>query len=213
MPQRKSPIIFSKVIHRVPARTQTANTMISHTEPELAILEGIGEAEQGGLRVTQRELARKAGLSLGMTNALLRQFAERGWVKLTKLSTRSVVYALTPDGVAEIAHRTAGYFRRASRNSERYRDRLEAYIMGAKESGASTVVLAGSSDLEFLLEYLCERHGLVFVKSADLERARTLGRKPGVVIVLAERSEPVSIDGTPALFSLDPGYASPLKTS
>jgi len=166
--------------------------MISHIEPELAILERIGEAEQGGLRVTQRELASKAGLSLGMTNALLRQFAERGWVKLTKLSTRSVVYALTPDGMAEIARRTAGYFRRASRNSERYRDRLEAYILGAKESGASTVVLAGSSELEFLLEYLCERHGLVFVKSADLERARTLGKRRGVVLLLGDEAEPVA---------------------
>jgi DNA-binding MarR family transcriptional regulator len=158
----------------------------TYSEPELAILEGIGEAERGGSRITQRELARKAGLSLGMTNALLRQFAERGWVKLTKLSTRSVVYALTPDGISEIARRTAGFFQRASRNSELYRDRLEAYIVEAKVSGASTLVLAGSSDLEFLLEYLCDRHGLVFVKSADPERARSLGQKRGVVLVFGD---------------------------
>lgn len=163
--------------------------MISRIEPELAILEGIGEAEQGGLRVTQRQLANKAGLSLGMTNALLKQFTERGWVKLTKLSTRSVVYALTPEGIAEIARRTASFFRRASRNSERYRERLESFILGAKDSGASTVVLAGASELEFLVEYLCERHGMVFVKSADPERVRALGKKRGVVVLLGDGAE------------------------
>ncbi len=163
--------------------------MTSSTEPELRILEGIGMAEQGGSRITQRELASKAGLSLGMTNALLRQFADRGWVKLTKLSTRSVVYALTPDGVAEIARRTAGYFQRAAKNTELFRARLETYIIRTKAEGASTLVLSGGSDLEFLLEYLCERHGLVFVKSSDLEKARSLSRRPGVALVLAEREK------------------------
>jgi hypothetical protein len=167
--------------------------MIPNNEPELAILESIGEAEQGGSRITQRELASKAGLSLGMTNALLRQFAERGWVKLTKLSTRSVVYALTPDGMSEIALRTAGFFKRASQNTELYRVRLESFVVAAKSSGVSTLVLAGSSDLDFLLEYLCERHGLVFVKSADPERARSLGKKSGVALLFGDG--PVSGDG------------------
>ena len=159
---------------------------MSYNEPELAILEGIGEAERGGSRITQRELARKAGLSLGMTNALLRQFADRGWVKLTKLSTRSVIYALTPEGIAEIARRTAGFFNRASRNTERYRDRLEAYVLGAKRDGVMTLVLVGASEVEFLLEYLCERHGLVFVVSLDQERAEALAKRPGVALIYAE---------------------------
>ncbi|HOX31152.1 MAG TPA: transcriptional regulator [Spirochaetales bacterium] len=162
----------------------------SYSEPELALLEGIGEAEQGGLRITQRELASKAGLSLGMTNALLKQFAEVGWVKLTKLSTRSMVYALTPEGMAEVARRTAGFFRRASRNTGRYRERLESFILSAKASGASTLLLAGTSDLDFLLEYLCELHGLVYVKSADPERARALGRRPNVSVLYAEGAAP-----------------------
>lgn len=163
---------------------------MTNEEPELAILESIGEAEQEGSRITQRELASKAGLSLGMTNALLKQFAERGWIKLTKLSTRSVVYAITPAGLAEVARRTAGFFSRASRNSDRYRGRLEAFILDAKAEGVSTLVLAGSSELDFLLEYLCDRHGLVFVKSADLERARALGRRPSVAVIYAGSPAP-----------------------
>jgi DNA-binding MarR family transcriptional regulator len=180
--------------------------MTSYNEPELAILEGIGEAEKEGFRITQRELASRAGLSLGMTNALLRQFAQRGWIKLTKLSTRSVVYAITPAGLAEIARRTAGFFYRASRNSEKYRGRLEAFILEAKAAGVSTIVLAGASELDFLLEYLCERHGLVFVKSADPERACALGRRSNVTVIYADSSPS-------ALFQKTSGISAPARLS
>jgi DNA-binding MarR family transcriptional regulator len=173
----------------------------TYNEPELAILEGIGEAEREGHRITQRDLAGRAGLSLGMTNSLLRQFAERGWVKLTKLSTRSVVYALTPEGMSEIGRRTAGFFRRASRNSERYRARLEAFVADAKNAGASTLVLAGTSDLDFIVEYLCELHGIVCVKSSDLERVHAFARRPSVAVLYADEFSSESREGLVARLS------------
>ena len=159
-----------------------------HNDSEILLMESIYAAEVGSARLTQRELARKAGLSLGMTNALLWRLAERGWVKLTKLSTRSVRYALTPEGIGEILRRTAGYFRRAARNAGLYRNRLEEYVLSVKGAGAGTLVLSGTSEVDFILEFLCERHGLVFVKSADPERTRTLGRRPGVALLLSEQA-------------------------
>jgi DNA-binding MarR family transcriptional regulator len=159
---------------------------MNDTDTELSLMESIGEAEHSQARITQRELASRAGLSLGMTNALLRRLAGSGWVKLTRLSTKNVRYALTPEGMGEIARRTAGYFRRAARNADRYRARLELFIMEAKRAGASTLLLAGASELDFLLEYICERHGMVFVKTTDYARARSTGRRPGVALLYAE---------------------------
>jgi len=162
-------------------------------ESELFLMESLGEAERAQARITQRELASRTGLSLGMTNALLRRFAERGWVKLTRLSAKSVHYALTPEGMSEVARRTAGYFRRAARSAEQYRARLEQFVMRAKRDGARTLVLAGASELDFLLEFACDRHGLVFVRTADLERARAMGARPGVVILYAESTDGVQM--------------------
>jgi DNA-binding MarR family transcriptional regulator len=158
-------------------------------DSELSLLEKIYESEHGQSKLTQRDLAEASGLSLGMTNALVRRFAESGWVKLTHLSSKSVRYALTPAGVAEIAQRTAGHFQRAARNADLYRDRIEAFVLEAKAQGAMTLVLAGSSEMDFLLEYVCERHGLTFVKSADRERAVSLGKRPGVILVAADVEE------------------------
>jgi DNA-binding MarR family transcriptional regulator len=167
-------------------------------ESELFLMENLGEAGRTQSRITQRELATRSGLSLGMTNALLRRFAEKGWVKLTRLSAKSVQYALTPEGLAEVARRTAGYFRRAARSAEQYSARLEQFVMQAKRAGAQTLVLAGASELDFLLEYACDRHGLVFVRTADQERAQAMSGRPGVVILYAESTEETQLSSNAA---------------
>jgi DNA-binding PadR family transcriptional regulator len=163
--------------------------MISN-ETELFLMESLSEAERSQARITQRELASRTGLSLGMTNTLLRRFAEKGWVRLTRLSPKSIHYALTPEGVGEVARRAAGYFRRAARNADQYRTRIEQFVIKAKTDGASTLVLAGASELDFLLEFICERHRMVFVRTADPERARMMGRRTGVVLLYAETTSP-----------------------
>jgi DNA-binding MarR family transcriptional regulator len=162
------------------------NDLSNYNDSELSVLRTIRESESSAERLTQRELARATGISLGMINMLLRRLAERGWVKLTRLSPKTMRYALTSAGLSELARRTAGYFSRASRSAELYRDRLEAYAVKAKRDGARTIVLYGSSEVEFLIAYVCERHGLVFVKSSDKEKARQLARKSGGILLLAE---------------------------
>jgi DNA-binding MarR family transcriptional regulator len=162
------------------------NDFSGFNDSELSVLQTIRESETTTERLTQRELARRTGISLGMINILLRRLAERGWVMLTRISAKSVRYALTPAGVSELARRTAGYFRRASRSSDLYHDRLESFVLEAKRTGAETLVLVGTSAVELILAYVCERHGLVFVKSLDAERSISLARKDGVVLLFSE---------------------------
>lgn len=159
------------------------------TDTELSIMESIAAASGSDEVLTQREIARVSGLSLGMTNALLKRLAERGWIKLNRISTRTIRYAISPEGVAEIARRSAAYFRRSARNAEAYRDKLESFILGRHREGIATIVLVGASDLDFLLEYICERHGIVFLKSADFAGTRAFAKKPGVLLLAAKDSE------------------------
>ena len=58
-------------------------------------------------RLTQRELARELGISLGRTNYALRALMDKGWVKAQKFGRsdhkRGYLYRLTPRGLAEKA--------------------------------------------------------------------------------------------------------------
>jgi DNA-binding MarR family transcriptional regulator len=173
-----------------PAAEASSALASSPADAELAILESIYESQRRERALTQRELAESAGLSLGMTNALLKRFADKGWVMLRRLSARHIQYALSPEGVAEIARRSYRYFRRTARSAAMYRDILEAFAMRVKRGGAERVVLAGASDLDFILEYACERHGLTFVKGADPAKAARLAADPSTVLIEAEGDDP-----------------------
>lgn len=164
-------------------------------DAELAILESIYSSQKREQSLTQRDLADAAGLSLGMTNALLKRFAEKGWILLRRLNARTINYALTPEGVNEIAHRTYRYFKRTARNASVYRDLIESFVMDIKRKGAARLVLAGSSDLDFLLEYACERHGLLFVKGINAEKAARLGGDDQTVVVEAESGAAFGLPG------------------
>lgn len=155
-------------------------------DAELAILESIYASQRRSQDVTQRDLAAAAGLSLGMTNALLRRFSDKGWVLLKRLNSRNIQYALTPEGVNEIAHRTYRYFRRTARAAGLYRDMIESFVIRKKRDGVTRIVLAGASDIDFLIEYACERHGLLFIKSVDPAKAQRLAGDAGTVIIHPE---------------------------
>jgi DNA-binding MarR family transcriptional regulator len=172
----------------------TENHKSDFNDSELSVLHTIRESEASAGRLTQRELALRTGISLGMVNALLKRLAKRGWVKLSTISAKTIQYTLTPMGISELTRRTASYFLRASRGAELYRDRLEFFAIEAKRCGAETIVLVGPSEIEFLVAYVCERHGLVFVRSADPEKAKSLGRKEGVLLLLSESLDASTFD-------------------
>ena len=159
---------------------------VSPDDTELAVLESLYASGKRADGLSQRQLAKAAGVSLGLVNALLKRFAGKGWVLLRRASPRQVEYALTPAGVSEIAHRTYRYLRRSARSASLYRDLFEAFVLDAKAKGLRTVVLAGHSDLDFILEYASERHGLCFAKGLDPAKAVALARSPDTIVVLSE---------------------------
>jgi EPS-associated MarR family transcriptional regulator len=67
-------------------------------------------------KLTQRELAKKLGISLGGANYCLKALIEIGHIKAGNFSNnpdKSVyLYLLTPQGIAEKARLTAGFLKR-----------------------------------------------------------------------------------------------------
>ncbi len=161
---------------------------MNHKESELQLLEAIYACQDEAERSSQRSLADRAGLSLGMTNALLRRFAERGWVKLLHISGRSLRYILTPAGVEEILLRSMSYFSRAARSASLYRDRIEEFVRRVAAEGRTSLVLEGSAELDFLFDYSCMRHGLAFYKNPIQAKREALAADPGSIFVGSGRS-------------------------
>jgi hypothetical protein len=81
---------------------------------------------------------------------------------MRKLSPRKVQYVLTPEGVKELSRRSYRFLKKSIRNVAECRVQLEALVIHAKSLGARGLCLVGSSEVDFVLDYLCRHHELSF---------------------------------------------------
>ena len=84
---------------------QTVNSLTGE-EAELRVLEDI---HRRAAAVRQRDLAHVVGLSVGMTNAIVRRLAGKGWLQIRKVNNRNVQYIVSPKGLERLARRSYRY--------------------------------------------------------------------------------------------------------
>ena len=110
-------------------------------------------------------------MSLGMMNAILGRFAERGWIMLTNVNGRKLAYSVTPDGISELTKRGKTFALRTFKLANVYSETFCKKFMEAKASGKTKVVLYGDSYVKFIIKYACSEIGLEFEQkevSADV---------------------------------------------
>ena len=93
----------------------------------LEILEAIEESSD----VTQRHLARRLGVALGLANSYLKRCVRKGLIKVQQAPANRYLYYLTPKGFAEKSRLTAEYLRVSLSFYRRASDSLAA-IFSAK---------------------------------------------------------------------------------
>ncbi len=141
---------------------------MSSQEKEIDILETIS---RGRRRISQRDLARTIGLSLGMTNSILKRLVQKGWLQIRKVNNRNIQYIISPLGMERIARRSYRYLRRTIRNVVHYKEAIASLAREVSQKGYGTVVLIGESDLDFIVEHACLRNRLRLLRVDSVEDA------------------------------------------
>src|SRR3954454_17246993 len=59
------------------------------------------EAVEQDSRITQRNLATRLGIALGLTNVYLRRLVRKGYIKCDNVQSNRISYLITPRGIAE----------------------------------------------------------------------------------------------------------------
>ncbi len=150
-------------------------------DPELEVLRHLAHAED----VRQRDLARIIGMSLGMTNAILKRLARKGLIIIRKVNNRNIVYAVSPDGFEEIARRSYRYLRRTIKNVVVYRETIESLVELIAGQGFEQIDLIEESDLDFIVEHAC---GVASLRYRRRRAAAPIAR--GAFILHSEQLDP-----------------------
>ena len=137
---------------------------VNNEDKELEILQNIYSAPSS---IRQRDLAKIVGLSLGMTNAVVKRLVGKGWLKIRKVNNRNIRYVVSPAGVEAISKRSYRYFKRTIKNVVFYKESIDDLVRFAEHKGYDGVFLKGRSDLDFIVEHSCRQHGVDYVVSPE----------------------------------------------
>ena len=134
-------------------------------EKEIEILERISRSKS---TIRQRDLARIIGLSLGMTNSILKRLTNKGLLQIKKVNNRNIQYMVSPAGMEAIARRSYRYFKRTLKNVVAYKEAMDDLVQEIKQKGCRRLVLIGKSDLDFIVEHFCDKYRVEYRNVRDL---------------------------------------------
>ena len=140
-------------------------TATAATDKELEVLETIHSASENGETMVQRDIAHVVGVSVGMTNAIMKRLVKKGLITIRKVNNRNIHYAVSPEGVRALSQKSYRYFRRTIKNVVYYKEKIGSILEEVRERGYGRVVLAGRSDLDFIVEHFCFKYGLEFCRA------------------------------------------------
>ena len=96
---------------------------------------------------TQRDLAKRIGVALGLTNLMLRRLAKKGYIKIVNVKRSRLRYLITPNGVMEKARLTREYLEYSLFFYRHVRGFLHEELRRMIQSGQRRVVLLGTGEL------------------------------------------------------------------
>ena len=96
---------------------------------------------------TQRTLATKLGVALGLTNLYLKRLARKGYIKVTTIPRNRIRYLLTPQGFAEKSRLTYLYMQFSLSYYRDMRTRLKEMMSTFDASHGQRVVIYGTTEL------------------------------------------------------------------
>ena len=184
--------------------------MNRHQERNLEILTAIGE----GRPLTQRALAQRLGVALGLTNLYLKRLAKKGFIKITEFprkphARKRLRYIVTPKGLLEKSRLTYDYMSYSLGIYRRTRETLRDTLSHLPGNGTKRVVLYGVGEAAELAYVTLKELGLepigVFAREAGGDflgfPVRSVAEivdesLDGIIVATFDRPEPYVADLT-----------------
>tara|TARA_B100001971_G_C18185684_1_gene535457 strand:- start:123 stop:827 length:705 start_codon:yes stop_codon:yes gene_type:complete len=124
-------------------------------------------AVDGEESLSQRGLAVRLNIALGLTNAYLKRCVRMGLVKVRRTPSNRYAYYLTPKGFGEKSRLTANYLFRSFDFYRKARNQCDQLLGEAADSGLCRVALVGAGELAEIALLCALQHEVEVVGVAD----------------------------------------------
>ena len=128
---------------------------------------------------SQRDLAVKLNISLGLVNSFIKRLANKGYFKITSVPRNRVKYILTPKGATEKARLTYEYIQYSYRFYKNARAKLRVILHELEKEENRHVVFYGAGEFAEIAYISLQESSLKLVSVVDDEKSgkNFLGKK------------------------------------
>ncbi len=141
--------------------------------------------------LSQRSLAHKLNISLGLTNAILQNLIHRGWVKAQKMTGRKILYLITPKGMVQATNFIYDRVRETQHYYQYAKDLLTTHFTNLYDKGTRGAAVYGTGQLAEItyLSLLDSPLKLHSILTDDSSKKKFLGHE---VLNLSEFAQKIS---------------------
>ncbi|WP_417432244.1 winged helix-turn-helix transcriptional regulator [Kiloniella sp.] len=132
--------------------------------------------------ISQKDLSREVGISVGMVNWHVKRFVAKGLVKLQEAPLRRYLYYLTPEGFSEKAKLTADFLHASFDAFRQGREQYSALLDLCSVNGWQNIVLLGNTELTELAVLVSHQFPKINLV-AVIGRSGTRSSPHGLVLV------------------------------
>lgn len=105
------------------------------------------EAIENDTHSSQRDLAKRLDISLGLVNSFIKRLSNKGYFKISTIPKNRIKYILTPKGFAEKTRLTYEYVRLSYHFYKNARQKLHALFQDFTKDNIQSVIFYGAGDL------------------------------------------------------------------
>ena len=165
------------------------------SEAEFRVLEVL----RGEPHLSQRQLASRLGIALGLANKMLGMLARKGYLNFENLGKNRMSYLLTPKGMAEKGSRLVAHLQNTAVLFRQARQLVLARLSTPKAGALRSVAIYGCGDVGELVYHALHAEGIPELAFVDpgFEGRSFLGRRVLSLDEAAARSPDLLFVTTP----------------
>ena len=137
---------------------------------DIRTLKLLEEIEENHVQ-SQRELAKKLDISLGLVNSFIKRLAHKGFFKITTIPKNRVKYILTPEGAVEKTRLAYKYIQHSYKFYKDARHKFRKLFQKLEAEGVSKIVFCGASDFAEIAYISLQETSIEMVAVVDMIKA------------------------------------------
>lgn len=154
------------------------NNLIRSNESEFIIIDILNENN----KLTQRGIAHKAGISLGLTNIIIKRLVKKGFIKIKNMNKRKILYHLTPKAIIEKSYRAYNYFERTVKDIVKMRDKIQKEIINKNKINSRPVVIVGNNEISEIARWAAQELKLNPIVMNNFDKNENIDLETSLVI-------------------------------